>query len=80
MGVVFTVPVGYFATKLFCDHLTIRCRLRVGLRFVAGPPYVSFISLSFLSMPSLNFSIRPLSSNGLALTDLPLVANWVVSS
>ena len=79
MGVVFTVPMGYFATKLFCDHLTIKCKLRLGLKFVAYSPYVSALSVCFLSMPNLNLSIRPMSSSGLALTDLPIIANWVVS-
>lgn len=80
MGVVLTVPMGYFGAKLFCDNLRIECKVRLGLKFVAYFPYVSYLNLSFLTVPSLGLSVRPLSSNGLAVTDLPIIASWVVSS
>ncbi|KAI5064200.1 hypothetical protein GOP47_0020870 [Adiantum capillus-veneris] len=80
MGVVLTVPVGYFGAKLFCDNLKIDCKLRLGLKFVAYFPYVSYLSVASLTVPKLSLSVRPLSSNSLAVTDLPMIASWVTNS
>ncbi|KAH7442647.1 hypothetical protein KP509_03G097600 [Ceratopteris richardii] len=80
MGIVVTVPMGYFGAKLFCDNLKFDCKLRLGMKFVAYFPYVSYLSVAFLTVPTLNLSVRPLASNGLAVTDFPIIASWVSNS
>eukprot|EP00850_Spirogloea_muscicola_P003844 SM000016S01832 [mRNA] locus=s16:104651:108872:+ [translate_table: standard] len=64
-------------TTFHVTNVHLEGKLRIGLKFVSGWPYISRARLSFAGAPYVSLMVRPLASHGIDVSDLPGVAGWL---
>ncbi|XP_024532167.1 C2 domain-containing protein At1g53590 isoform X2 [Selaginella moellendorffii] len=69
--------LGGLWTKLHISKLHIEGKVRLGVRFHGGWPFVSRLRISFESAPYVQIEARPLSTYGMDMAELPGIASWL---
>ena len=53
-------------------------QVRVGIKLSNELPYLSRVRLNFDTLPEVQMTVRPLFTHGVNVSDIPLVAGWMV--
>ena len=53
-------------------------QVRVGIKLLNELPYLSRVRLNFETLPEVQMTVRPLFTHGVNVSDIPLVAGWMV--
>ncbi|KAI5075079.1 hypothetical protein GOP47_0009155 [Adiantum capillus-veneris] len=64
-------------TNIHISRLQIEGTVRVGLKFSKGWPFVSRARVCFENSPYVQMTARPLSTHGVNVSELPLIAGWM---
>lgn len=64
-------------TNIHISKLQVEGKVRVGVKFLDGWPFLSRVRLCFESAPYVQMTARPVSHHGVNVSELPGVAGWM---
>ncbi|KAI5067237.1 hypothetical protein GOP47_0017765 [Adiantum capillus-veneris] len=64
-------------TNIHISRLHIEGKVRVGVKFSKSWPFISRLRLCFENAPYVQMNARPLSTHGVDVSELPLIAGWM---
>ena len=63
--------------RVYVTDLHVEGPLRMGFKWMPVAPHLRHMTISFLSVPEVEVKVKPVSSSGLDVTEIPGLQGWI---